>query len=336
MNLDKTKLRLERQLNDVGDEVSALIAVSRPILLGVLYALRSDVVKEVGGYEKVKLKMISRLYRPGDGDCGICFEYAVHDAMNRGEHSVLERVSDALKQCSISGTNHASILFGVEKNGSQSIIDSASDILTDESRVLSGVAGQPAKLKRHLNMLAAAFRKPTTRLALPYSISGLWKADLFLGSQSDDRWVGTSVKINQTALEGANGLRVGIIPTRQGNSDAIRKDESKNLIVCPLPHDASFMQVFYEGQQIVQQFIAADANLPREVALARPAHREVARILADRREFSIIDVVEAIGPLAQPELLETAEKDVDTTHAGNQENKIKIGRVIAPRAKNIR
>lgn len=336
MSFDKTRLRLERQVNDVSDEVSALIAVSRPILLGVLYALKLDVVKEVGGYENVKLKMVPRLYRPGDGDCGICFEYAVHDAMNRGESNVIERVSDALKQCSISGTNHASILFGVEKNGSQSIIDSASDILTDESRVLSGVAGRPAKLKRHLNMLAAAFRKPTTRLALPYSISGLWKADLFLGSQSDDRWVGTSVKINQTALEGANGLRIGIIPTRQGNSDAIRKDEGKNLIVCPLPHDASFMQVFYEGWQIIQQFIAADANLPREVALARPAHREVARILADRREFPIVDVVEAIGPLAQPELLQTAEKDVSTIHAGNQENKIKVGRVIAPRAKNIR
>ena len=68
------------------------------------------------------------------------------------------------------------------------------------------------------------------------------------------------------------------------------------------------MQVFYEGWRIVQAFIQADANVPREVALPRPSDREVARILAERREFPVVDVVEAIAVFGQPELLVTDDR----------------------------
>ncbi len=67
------RINEEQQLNPVSDEVQALIAVLRPILRGVLYALKADIVAEAGDYEAVKLKVLPRLYRAGDGDCGICF-----------------------------------------------------------------------------------------------------------------------------------------------------------------------------------------------------------------------------------------------------------------------
>jgi len=50
------RIQQERQLHPVADEVLALTAVVRPILTGVLYALKADVVAEAGGYEGVKLK----------------------------------------------------------------------------------------------------------------------------------------------------------------------------------------------------------------------------------------------------------------------------------------
>lgn len=103
------QLRLEWQQNRVADEVSAVTAVVRPILEGLLFALKKDVVAEIGGYDHVKLKMLRRLYLPGDRDCGICFEYAVHDAMNRGEDSVRERLVDAMKVCKVRGQESASI-----------------------------------------------------------------------------------------------------------------------------------------------------------------------------------------------------------------------------------
>jgi len=76
------RIREEQQLNLIKDDVLALAAVVQPILLGVLYSLNKDIAKGLGGHENVPLKMLARVYKPGDGDCGICFEYAVHDAMN--------------------------------------------------------------------------------------------------------------------------------------------------------------------------------------------------------------------------------------------------------------
>ena len=301
-----------RQLNPVADEVLALTAVVRPILSGVLYSLKNEVVAGVGGYENVTLRMLDRLRRPGDGDCGICFEYAVHDAISRGEPGVLERVEDATRLCNFGGDDDPrSILFGLEKSGAQQLIGTAMDILTDESRVLSGVPGQPAKLRRYLNTLAAAFSRPNSRLALPYSINGLWKADLFIGFSDTDRWVGTSVKINPRDLEEAAGLRIGIVPVRQGAADRVRKHHFKNLVICPLHHDGDFMQVFYEGWRIVQAFLKADGRVPREVALPRPVDREVARILSERRNYPVVDVIEAIAAFGQPGLLQTDDTQAD-------------------------
>jgi len=305
------RVQQEQQLNPVEDEVLALTAVVRPILKGTLYALKADVVAEVGGYENVKVKMLPRLYRAGDGDCGICFEYAVHEGMNQGDPRILERIQDAAKLCNVPGSMPQSLLFGLEKTGSQQLIDTAGQVLTDESSLLSGTRGRPVKLRKHLTTIAGAFRNRRTRPALPHSIRGLWKADLFVGFADTDRWAATTVKINPNQLEGAAGLRIGIVPTKQGRSDAVRKDDDKNLVICPLHHDEDFMQMFYEGWRLVQAFLDADANVPREVSLPSPAEREVARILAQRREFPVLEVIEALRPFSQPELLKTEDRNAD-------------------------
>jgi hypothetical protein len=304
------QIRQERQLNAVADEVLALTAVVRPILMGVLYALKEDVVRQAGGRENISLALLARLYRAGDGDCGICFEYAVHEAMNRRDPRVVERVNDAIRLCRINGNDPQSILFGLEKSGSLQLIDSVEDMLTEDSRVLAGTVGQPPKLLKHLTTIAGAFRNARTRLALPSSIRGLWKADLVLGYPEREQWVGTSVKINPNQLEGAPGLRIGIVPVRQGRTDRVRRDEDRNLVICPLHHDADFMEVFYVGWRIVQAFIEADAQIPKEVSLPRPIDREVAKILAERRDFPVVDVIEAIAVFGQPELLTTDDKQV--------------------------
>lgn len=305
------RLRLEFQESPVADEVSALTAVVRPILQGILYGLKGQVAKAAGGYHNLPLFMLSRLRSPGDGDVGICFEYAVHDALTQGNPMVVERVADALDVCNLPGREIASILFGAEKSGALALIETAKELLTPESVLLYGTKGRPVKLKRHIDSVAAAFRKPRAREDLPQSISGLWKADLFTGMADTDRWIGTTLKINRDNLEGGRGLRVGIVPAREGESDAIVKDEGKNLVVCPLPYDRSFMQVFYQAWEIVVQFLGADAKLPREVYLPRPPARQVARFLEERRHFPVVEVIDALVPLAQPHLLRTEEMPAD-------------------------
>jgi hypothetical protein len=229
------ELRIQRQVQPIQSEVAALISVIRPILEGLLYGLKADVVAEVGGYNAVKLKMLNRLYRKGDGDIGLCFEYAVHTAIKNRDPLIAERIDDALRLCNIRGREPNSLLFAVEKSGKLDLVDSVVQNLTDGSQLLSGTRGRPVKLKRHIEQVASAFRRPGARLALPQSISGLWKADLFVGDTREDNWVGTSVKVNANDLRAEPGLRLGIVPTRQGRNDRVRKDDAKNIIVCPVP-----------------------------------------------------------------------------------------------------
>lgn len=322
-------LRKEIQRNPVADEVQALVAVVIPILQGVLYAIKNEAVEDAGGLAGIKLRQLPRLYRPGDGDCGICFEYAVHDAISNGNQMILDRIDTALStHCKIRGGPPDSILFGAEKTGAVQLIQTAREILTDDSNLLSGSKGRPVKLKRHIDAVASAFRRRNERELLPASINGLWKADLFLGKTQPDQWVGTTVKINPRQLEGAKGLRLAIVPSQQGKNDAIRRDDQRNLIIAPVPYDASFMEVFYQAWQIVQQFMHADAYVPKEVYLPRPPDRQVCRFLEERREFPILDVIEALKPLAQPELLVTKEEALDISlRKGDSSN---TGLIVAP------
>ncbi|HMO07074.1 MAG TPA: hypothetical protein PKD10_05425 [Paracoccaceae bacterium] len=327
------KIRKEVQVEAIADEVLALTSVVRPILTGLLYALKADVVEEAGGFENVKLKMLPRLYRPGSGDCGICFEYAVHEALQRQDGRVLERVNDAAQLCNVPGSNLKSLLFGLEKNGALKLIDAANEALNEESLLLYGKRGRPAKLKSYIGTLAGAFRNSRTRLALPSSIQGLWKADLFIGFTDSDRWVATTVKINQNQLAGAEGLRIGIVPNRQGQNDQVRKDDGKNLVICPINHDHDFMQTFYEGWRTVQAFIASDARVPNEAMLPVPIQREVCRLLQERREFPVIDVIEAIAPFGQRGLMETEEEEVGIFLENNQPSFTDL--MIAPKGKDV-
>jgi hypothetical protein len=131
-----------------------------------------------------------------------------------------------------------------------------------------------------------------------------------VGSTNTQQWVGTSVKINPAQLEGAAGLRIGIVPTRAGRSDKVHLDDGRGLVICPIHHDQDFMQIFYEGWRIVQAFLKADAKIPKEVFLPRPIDREVCKILTERRELPVVDVIEALAVFSQPELLATDEKKV--------------------------
>ncbi len=256
------EVREDRQSNPVADEVGALVAVTRPVIVGVLQSISREVAGTFGERGQLPLRMIGRLRKRGDGDCGIAFEYAIHDAVISAEPIVVERVADALNKCRIFRGSPASILFAIEKAGAQQLISTELGLITENSRLLTGQPGQPIKLKKYLSTIAAAFRRPATRPNLPQSIRGLWKADLFLGSTQTDQWVGTTVKINPAQLEPARGLRVAIIPSLAGRSDLIRLDEQKNLVICPMPHDGSFMQIFYEGWRIVQALWMADRSGP--------------------------------------------------------------------------
>jgi hypothetical protein len=309
-------VRVEYQASPVADPVEAKIAIMRPILASILQSLNAETMRPFGFAEENKsrgslpLYMLGRLHAEGDGDVGIAFEYSIHDAVVGKRPDVMERITDALKYCRIRRGEAESIFFAIEKSGSEQVINTRMDLITDTSLVLSGTRGRPIKLKRHLGGLAAAFRRPSTRPSLPQSIRGLWKADLFLGSPAPDHWVGTTVKSNPSHLEGASGLRIGVVPVRAGKTDAVRLDDHRNLVVCPIPHDGAYMQCFYETWRIAQVLMKNNFRDPREVDLPVPEDREVARVFIERRNFTVADVIDATQVFAQPHLLQTNEIEV--------------------------
>lgn len=327
-------LRIERQLNRVADPVSAVLAVAGPVLLGTLQALRNDRLERLGGLEAVTLQDLAREFRAGDGDYGICFEYAVHDAIGRGDPLIAERVAGVLQEfCSLREETPRSILFGGEKSGAQRLIATSTEILTPESSVWLGQRGRPPRLRDHLETALHDFRHRKGPTLLPSSIAGLWKADLFVGGTQNDKWVATSVKVKERSLEAADGIRLGIVPREEG-SDVPFWDDARNLIVLPLPYDGEFVEVFSRAFDAVRQLLVHDAQVPPPIALPNAADREVARKLAERAEFPVVELVTAISSLAQPDLLESKADAVDLTSSDSQgltnEGELETGAMLAP------
>ncbi len=305
------KLLVQTQTGSVSDSTRAKIAMVRPILTATLHALKRARLERLGGLDKVTLEDLAREYREGSGDSGICFEYAVHEGLKAKDPQIFPRVSEVLESyCGIKD-GAESILFGLEKGTSLKLLATGAEMLTSESRVLAGKTGQPPKLKKHMDNIVRAFRSKKHRDKLPTCIRGLWRTDLFVGSRAQDRWVGTTLKINAKDLEPDAGIRVGIYPERRAG-EAPTRDEAKNLILCPLPYNAGFMELFYESFFLVKQVLDADAQIPMPVMLPDSEDRFVAQELVARRLFPVLGIVEALASMAQPELLtETQAGDVD-------------------------
>jgi len=327
-------LRIERQLNRVADPVSAVLAVAGPVLLGTLQALRQDRTARLGGLDQVTVQDLAREYRAGDGDYGICFEYAVHDAISRGDPLVADRVVATLDQfCGLKEDEPKSVLFGAEKSGAQRLIDTAKEVLTPESSVWLGQRGRPPRLRDHIESALHDFRHRQGPAVLPSSIAGLWKADLFVGGPRNDKWVATSVKVKERSLEPADGIRLGIVPLEEG-SDLPFWDDARNLIVLPLPYDGEFVEVFSRAFDTVRQLLVHDAKVPPPIALPNAADREVARKIVERADFPVLGVVQAIRDLGQPELLETQEASSTLGSEDPQgvanEGELETGAMLAP------
>jgi hypothetical protein len=58
------EIRSEVQQSAIADEVSALVAVVRPILQGILLSLKREVVDDHGGHANIKLRTLARVSEP--------------------------------------------------------------------------------------------------------------------------------------------------------------------------------------------------------------------------------------------------------------------------------
>lgn len=305
------------QLSEVEDPVRSKFSMTLPVLEATLHSLARDRITRLGGLDQITMHDLAREFRAGSGDAGICFEYAVHQGLARQDDLIYPLASEVLEDfCSIKD-GADSILFGPEKDGVIPILENVQNALTDDSRVYVGNRGQPPKLKRYIPRIVSAFRRNEERNKLPRSISGLWKADLFLGNSTSEKWVGTTVKINPSHLQGAQGLRIGIYPKQHNNKkDVSRFDEDLNLIRLPLPYDSAFMEVYYKSFFLVRAFLNADASVPKPVQLPDAEDRFITAELEKRKDFPLVDVLDVLAQMGQPDLV--ASQDIETVEAGAQ------------------
>lgn len=295
-------LQTEFQNAEISDHLRATIALGLPVLKGILFALKTDRAERLGGYASITLYDLAREYREGDRDCGICFEYAVHDALSTQHPLIYPMVSNVLEDFCGLRAGAQSILFGAEKSGKWSLINTSQELINENSRVLSGGIGQPPKLLRLWNTLTRALNVEAARNELPPSVNGLWKSDLFLGSATDQRWVGATLKINQAQFVGSPGLRIGLYPAVR-NSDSPYKDERTNLVMCPLPYDGGFMEIFYGAFFAVTAFLRADAKTPSKIIVPYAHSQYFCQLLEQNRNVPVLDVIGAMTQMGQPGLV---------------------------------
>jgi hypothetical protein len=98
-----------------------------PVLRGMLFSTKRDMVQALGGIEKISLEQFARIYVESPGDYGICFEYAVHQALQKRDPAVHPLVSQVLNDFCRIKEEAESILFGAEKTGATSIIETCEE-----------------------------------------------------------------------------------------------------------------------------------------------------------------------------------------------------------------
>ena len=173
------KISLEVQEDEVGEAVRARYSMVASILRAMLYSQQTEIINALGGREKITLEQLARIYQEGSGDFGVCFEYALHDSIRARHKSIYPTIQEVLHSfCKIKGQSE-SILFGLEKNGTLNVVETAKNSLTQESRVLGGKAGKPPYLRHRVALLDRAFRSVKHRNSLPQSIAGLWNPTCF-------------------------------------------------------------------------------------------------------------------------------------------------------------
>ena len=300
------KYTLEIQAGLITEPVRARFAMLIPVLQGMLYSTKAQIIEQCGGYNGITFETFCRVYNEHPGDYGICFEYAVHDSIRAKQPSIYNKVSYVLEQFCRIGARAESILFGSEKSGKQSILESAKSVLTDNSKLLPGTQARPTFLKRHIDKISLAMRHAHVANNLPSSIRGVWKADLFLGNPDSDYWVATTLKTNRLSIEAAPGLRIAMYPEERPNEEP-RADGS--LILCPLPYNSDFMQLFGSTFQIVKHIISARGGMPNRVALVYFHDQEVAKWLTDRAHFPLVGILEALESIKQVDLLGNAMQE---------------------------
>jgi hypothetical protein len=284
------------QAGEVRGDLNELGQMLVPVIKGFVHSFKQErhtlLAMARGG--EITLEDLAYEQARGSGDAAICFELAVHEWIEDRNPTMLDLMASALTVCNIFG-DPQSLLFAPEKVERVSVLESAEGLLTGESRLYTGRQGRPITLQNHLESAYDAFSRRGESDALPLSIRGLWKADLFVGTREHDAWVAATVKLHRSDFEAAPGLRLGIYAAPDGEYVAPQLDQNLGLILVGMPYDPWFLELFYRAFRIFREFVATRGKMPDREALPNRVDREMASLLVASKHLPVSDVIAAIG-----------------------------------------
>lgn len=253
----------------------ALYAVARSVVRALLDSLTAEDLTDLNTPLKdVTLRQLSKVIRldRDKGMRGDGFEWAVHEAINGGEPLVVEPIADAMKHASrfVSGEPPTSLLFGYERAKYLGFVDAVIDSAGTNAFLLPEGSGRPYKFGP---WVAKAAKGKAAEIELTERIRQIWKTDLFLSCEGDERYFAATVKSQFSQLEGGRGLRIGIVPesTHKGHKPGIEYSEQHGLWVVTLPDPNGFTGLFNDGYNAVARAICAVGKQPPGHYYSKPS-----------------------------------------------------------------
>jgi hypothetical protein len=245
-----------RQKEPIDERGRALYAIGRSILRAQLDQLTREDLEDLDrDRADVTLRQLAKFARldRDKGMRGDGFEWAVHEAVLGGEHSVVDPLSEAMAKASKKFSSMAaptSLLFGYERAKYLGFLDAVVENAGEEAVLLPDGRGRPFLFGPWVTVAA---RGQKAEHELGVRIRKVWKTDLFLSDQNRHRHVAATIKSNWHLIEGGAGLRLGIVPEAKDLQSGIHRHG--DLWLVSLSDPSGFMGLFNDAYESVAEAI---------------------------------------------------------------------------------
>ncbi|RUL87820.1 hypothetical protein TsocGM_10710 [Tautonia sociabilis] len=175
---------------------------------------------------------------------------------------------------------------------------------------------------------------------MPNRIQKIWKTDLFLSTQEDQRYFAATVKSNYSQLEGGRGLRIGIVPesTVIGNRAGIKYNDQHKLWVVTLDDPNGFMGLFNDAYHAVARAICTLGKQQPPPYFTKPSAKgeKVQKQLEKYPDAKVFDIESALDEAAQQDLVSSNKKLVSVNAPHWLHIKEMSPKIISPKPKFVK
>jgi hypothetical protein len=320
----------------------ALYAVARSVLRALIDSISNedltDLNTPLADVRMRQLAKIARLERDkgmrGDG-----FEWAVHEAILGKEPSVLDPIATALRQSSKSVKDAAptSLMFGQERAKYLGFLEAVVDEAGKDSYLLPQGQGKPFNFGPWVSLAAQGH---IAEPLLNERIKKIWKTDLFLSSDGDNKHLAATVKSNFSQLEGGQGLRIGIVPesTHFNNFAGVKFDQRHGLWVVTLADPNGFMGLFNDAYHAVSRAICKLGKQEQPPYFIKPSAKaqKIQEQIEKYPDAKAIEIEDALNNAAQQNLVTARHQLISVNAPDWLHIKAMAPRIISPKPKFVK